>query len=99
MKVLYLLLGVVFLSACSNPEQPASRSANRDAATIRSAEILSGDSGCLFVVKPLLPARTITVGGRGADMAGFSSDVIQMAADALKETGGTIILSAGIYDI
>lgn len=44
------------------------------------------------------PTRTISVGGILADIAGFSSDAIQTAADALKATGGGLIaLSAGTF--
>ncbi len=43
--------------------------------------------------------RPLPWAGRDADIAGFSSEAIQMAADALKETGGTIVLSPGTYDI
>lgn len=43
---------------------------------------------------------TITVGGSGADIPAFSSDAIQLAADALKSRGGGIIkLNPGVYDI
>ncbi len=42
--------------------------------------------------------RTISVGGVFADIAGFNSDAIQIAADALKASGGgLILLSAGTF--
>ena len=45
-------------------------------------------------------AVTITVGGAGADIPGFSSEAIQLAADALKSReGGVIKLNPGQYVI
>lgn len=44
-------------------------------------------------------SKAIKVGGPGADVAGFDSAAIQLAADALKETGGIIRLSEGVFDI
>lgn len=43
--------------------------------------------------------KTITVGGSGADIAGFDSNAIQIAADALKDCGGVVELSEGIFNI
>jgi len=44
--------------------------------------------------------QTITVGGPGADVPGFSSQAIQIALDALKvRGGGTLKLGPGNYDI
>lgn len=44
--------------------------------------------------------QTITVGGPGADIPGFTSQAIQIAIDALKvRGGGTVKLSPGNYDI
>jgi hypothetical protein len=44
--------------------------------------------------------QVITVGGPGADIAGFTSGAIQIALDALKTRGGgTVILSPGVFDI
>lgn len=43
---------------------------------------------------------TITVGGAGADIPGFSSEAIQLAVDALKARGGGVIkLNPGQFDI
>jgi parallel beta-helix repeat protein len=44
--------------------------------------------------------RIITVGGAGADVAGFTSEAIQIALDALKAGGGGIVkLNPGDYKI
>ncbi|MGB9747764.1 MAG: right-handed parallel beta-helix repeat-containing protein [Bacteroidales bacterium] len=99
MKVYHLLLYIVFLSSCSHSEQPASTLGVRDAATMHSAQLQAADAGRICVVKPLYSVRTITVGGSRAEIPGFSSEAIQMAAEALKETGGIILLSPGTYDI
>jgi Right handed beta helix region len=58
------------------------------------------DSSWVSVVFPSLPERTITVGGPGSDIRGFTSEAIQTAVDALHgEGGGRIKLSSGDYDI
>lgn len=44
-------------------------------------------------------SKTITVGGPGADIPGFDSNAMQLAADALRGSGGVIRLSAGVFDI
>ncbi|MFC1551429.1 right-handed parallel beta-helix repeat-containing protein [Candidatus Latescibacterota bacterium] len=44
-------------------------------------------------------SRTITVGGRNADIPGFTSRAIQIAVDALKESGGTVRLGQGKFEI
>jgi hypothetical protein len=51
------------------------------------------------VVQPAVQVRTITVGGTGAEVAGFTSSAIQTALDALRETGGSVRLSPGTYEI
>jgi hypothetical protein len=52
------------------------------------------------LVKPNIPAKTITVGGADADIVGFTSRSIQTAVDALKSYGGgTLLLKPGTYQI
>jgi len=46
------------------------------------------DSSFISVVHPIIPATTITVGGRGADITGCTSEAIQTAVDALHKLGG-----------
>ena len=51
------------------------------------------------LVNPKIAGRTITVGGDGADISGFTSRVIQMAVDAVANTGGTVKLTQGVFAI
>ena len=51
------------------------------------------------LVSPRMAKPTIIVGGEGADIAGFNKKLIQYATDAVVNNGGTVKLSAGIFDI
>jgi hypothetical protein len=51
------------------------------------------------LVTPIKPERTLTVGGEGADVQGYTSKSIQFAIDALTASGGTVILTSGKFDI
>jgi len=52
------------------------------------------------VVEPKAVMRTITVGGAGADISGFTSRALQIAADALTAQGGGVIrMSPGTFEI
>jgi len=64
------------------------------------APLLIADELSNPIVKPLKVNRFITVGGEGADIRGFTSSAIQKAIDALTPfNGGTVKLTAGIFDI
>lgn len=53
-----------------------------------------------ILLKPKSANQIISVGGVNADIAGFSSDAIQIAVDALTlRGGGTVKLYPGIYKI
>lgn len=99
MRIYHLLLFAIFFTPLSCREKTDSFHAKENTAWLHSSLLQHEDSLHAFIVHPLVQGKTITVGGKEADIAGFSSEAIQLAADALKETGGTIILSAGIYDI
>ncbi len=51
------------------------------------------------VQRHYIGSKTITVGGSDADIAGFDSNAMQVAADALRGSGGVIRLSEGVFDI
>lgn len=51
------------------------------------------------LVSPKISEREITVGGANADIQGFSNRSIQFAIDALENTGGTVILNPGLFEI
>jgi len=64
------------------------------------APLLIADELSNPIVKPLKVNRVITVGGERADIRGFTSSAIQKAIDALIPfNGGTVKLTAGIFDI
>lgn len=66
----------------------------------KQATIIHKDSSAVSIIKPLIPAKKITVGGSGADINGFTSTAIQNAIDALHLTGGgTVELLPGTYEI
>lgn len=49
------------------------------------------------LVTPKYSEKTIVVGGKNADVAGFNNQAIQFAIDAVTKTGGTVKLNPGIY--
>jgi parallel beta-helix repeat protein len=52
------------------------------------------------LVQPKVDLQTVTVGGPGADLAGFDSKSIQLAVDALKARGGGVVkLNPGTFQI
>jgi hypothetical protein len=53
----------------------------------------------VVLVSPRIVPHQMTVGGPDTDVAGFNSQSIQFAIDALAKTGGTVKLNAGIYEI
>lgn len=58
-------------------------------------EVKSADA----LVSPRITKTTISVGGEGADIGGFTSQAIQLAVDAVAKTGGTVKLTPGIFKI
>lgn len=51
------------------------------------------------LVSPKIAQREIAVGGDKALIAGYNNQSIQFAIDALEETGGTVKLNPGTYEI
>ena len=51
------------------------------------------------LVSPKIAAREISVGGADVDITGYSNQSIQFAIDALENTGGTVRLNPGLYEI
>ena len=58
-----------------------------------------GDYEVDSLVYPLVPARVITVGEDGSDIAGFTNQAIQYAIDLLPDEGGTVKMSPGTFRI
>jgi len=51
------------------------------------------------LVSPRIASSEISVGGENANVSGFNNQSIQYAFDALKQTGGTVILHPGDFKI
>ncbi|MEL7588316.1 MAG: right-handed parallel beta-helix repeat-containing protein [Prolixibacteraceae bacterium] len=52
------------------------------------------------IVVPACPTRVLTVGGKGADVQGYTSQAIQTAVNALRVQGGGVVkILAGEYEI
>ncbi len=51
------------------------------------------------LVSPKIAEREITVGGENANVSGFNNQSIQYAIDAIENTGGTVLLNPGLYEI
>ena len=49
------------------------------------------------LVTPRTRPDTITVGGEGADIRGFTGRAIQLAIDALPARGGTVVMTPGTF--
>jgi len=95
--IISVFLALAFI-ACSQGNK--SESAKKEAVSLNS-NLFSNDSSTVSIVKPSLPAMIITVGGPSADITGFTSEAIQTAADAIRNSGrgGIVVLSAGTYNI
>ena len=64
--------------------------------------ILSAQTGDYIVdalVSPKTTENIITVGGTDADIRGFTNRSIQLAVDALPVEGGTVMLTAGQFEM
>lgn len=51
------------------------------------------------LVSPKVVKQQITVGGDGADVQGFTNQIIQFAINAVAKTGGTVKLTPGVFEI
>jgi hypothetical protein len=51
------------------------------------------------LVEPKIARRTISVGGENAQVAGMDNQSIQFAIDALEQSGGTVHLNPGTFEI
>lgn len=51
------------------------------------------------LVNPRIAKQVLTVGGESADVYGFNNRAIQYAIDAVAQTGGTVRLNPGEYNI
>ena len=95
MKTILFILLSIFFTSCIHTQTDSSKTSD-----IPNVPI-TVNMEAISVVSPLAPERTITVGGRGAQVQGLTSEAIQTAIDAVHNTSksGTVMLLAGIYDI
>ena len=105
MKTILLLFLSIFFTSCIQQNKNASLKVNTQAESSKTSDIqyvpIAVNMETISVVTPQVPEKTITVGGSGAQVQGFTSDAIQTAIDAVHNTSksGTVRLLAGIYDI
>lgn len=59
--------------------------------------ILNAQQKVDALVSPRIAPRTLSVGGQGSDIAGFTNQSIQYAIDAVAKTGGNVVLSSGEF--
>ena len=104
MKAIQFLFMIIFLVSCQENKH-ASGIANNGSESLKTNEIqnvpVNANMEPTSVVSPIIPERTITVGGSGAEIQGFTSEAIQTAIEAMHSTsaGGTVKLLPGIYEI
>lgn len=95
----------VFFTVCEIPRlygqnAKSPKESSPHARVADSIQVINSSSFEQGLVKPRIAQQIITVGGPNADIAGYSSEAIQIAADALKtQGGGTIKLGPGTYQI
>ena len=105
MKTILLLLLSIFFTSCTQENKNASVKAGMQSESSKTSDIqnvpIKVNMETISVVSPQVPERTITVGGSGAQVQGFTSEAIQTAIDAVHNTSksGTVRLLPGIYDI
>lgn len=104
MKAIQFLFMIIFLASCQENKH-ASGIANTGSESLKTNEIqnvpVNNNIEPTSVVSPIIPERTITVGGSGAEIQGFTSEAIQTAIEAIHSTSasGTVKLLPGIYEI
>jgi hypothetical protein len=105
MKTISFLTLLIIFTGCVRDNKPGSAKAITGNVSSQTANYQEPsdkkDTLAVSVVNPVSPERKITVGGADADIHGFTSEAIQNAIDALRNTskGGTVKLLPGIYDI
>jgi hypothetical protein len=92
------LIFTILLLGCTTGQKPAVPVASSASESVSGTVI--PDTTKVSVVRVLSAGRTISVGGSGADIRGFTSSAIQTACDAIHLSGGgTVILMPGVYII
>jgi hypothetical protein len=105
MKALQLLILFIILTSCVQENKNTTGIANSVSDSLKISDLkelpIVRNTNEISVVNPVIPGRTLTVGGEKADIQGFNSAAIQTAIDALHQTsnGGTIRLLPGTFDI
>lgn len=95
-----LLFLLIIITACVQENKPVSVASLPQTGS-SPIPAINQDTSSVSVVTPIIPGRTITVGGANADLKGFTSEAIQTAIESLRNSGngGTVELLPGNYDI
>lgn len=105
MKTIPILSLLIIFTGCVRENKPAQGkviTAYESSKTgIIHETVVKYDTIAASVVYPVVREREITVGGPNAEIHGYTSEAIQTAIDALRNTfkSGTVMLSPGSYDI
>lgn len=105
MKTIAILSLLIIFTGCVRVKKPAQGKVNTgyesSKTSILKEPVVKYDTIAVSVVNPVVGERKITVGGTNAEIHGYTSEAIQTAIDALRNTckSGTIMLLPGNYDI
>jgi hypothetical protein len=98
--ITFLTFLFIIITSCVQENKSVSGTTPSQTA-VSSISVITSDSSTVSVVNPIVPGRVITVGGANADIKGFTSEAIQTAIEALRnsQNGGTVMMLPGNYDI
>jgi hypothetical protein len=105
MKTIPILSLLIIFAGCVRENKPAHGKVNTSYESSKTGiiqePVVKYDTIAVSVVNPVVGERKITVGGTNAEIHGYTSEAIQTAIDALRNTckSGTIMLLPGNYDI
>lgn len=105
MKTIAILSLLIIFTGCVRENKPAQGKVNTGYESSKTGilkePVVQYDTIAVSVVNPVVGERKITVGGTNAEIHGYTSEAIQTAIDALRNTckSGTIMLLPGNYDI
>jgi hypothetical protein len=105
MKTIPILSLLIIFTGCVRENKPAQGKVNTGFESSKTGilkePVVKYDTIAVSVVNPVVGERKITVGGTNAEIHGYTSEAIQTAIDALRNTckSGTIMLLPGNYDI
>ncbi|MGQ9621008.1 MAG: hypothetical protein ACUVTX_08510 [Bacteroidales bacterium] len=88
MKYLILCFVVIFIgTGCTNQDRLV-RELNTKYTGMKPVLLSEPDSDYATIINPQLIVRTITVGGKGVDISGFTFEAVQTAIDTVHKESG-----------